>query len=103
MYCAFGLFATYATMTGFGAPVEVVIGTTAPAEFSAVTSLPVPFTPLGLRIARSPALSPLTLESTPLRTPAFSPDAKLSVPARLKPPRSDRANQFRILVKNGRL
>src|SRR5205814_2932806 len=50
MYCALGLIALYAT--------------TAPAELvNAVTPVPVPGAPAGLKTARSPALSPFPLAS----------------------------------------
>src|SRR3954447_23460573 len=60
MYWAFGVLAKYATV----AP---------PVFLSAVTSVLVPGTPVGLKMARSPALSPFRLVSVALCTSPHSP------------------------------
>src|SRR5512133_1675644 len=73
MYCALGLLARYPTMYGLGSK----SGLGSPLQrfpegklllHRAVTPLPVPATPPALKMARSPALSPFKLESTPLWT-----------------------------------
>src|SRR6266404_4460393 len=84
MYWALGLLARYPTMNGVVSTVAVPAqGTPAgnPALQRGVTVLPVPGMPAGLKITRSPAVSPFKLESVPLWTVASSGDSMVQMGA----------------------
>src|SRR5262249_7681398 len=75
MYCAFGFFARYPTRNGraLASPGLHVLVEGNVLLQSAVTPLPTPGVPFGLKTARSPAESPFILLSSPLCTSPHSP------------------------------